>query len=225
MYKLQFLVLLLLFSVSCKQNKPKPLVIKKGTLKIEVKKDVIKDSISGYINPKLGLYSFKFDLDTAHLKLKKIKIYSDGKLVQTIKTNKECEHLDFSLIDWNFDGYKDITAIYNCGSGGCAYWIWNYSPKLNKFVYNTVLSERLGLEIDLVSKCIVFHFRDGVHLEYWDTMKYCNNKLVLVKGFTQKRWFDKDGNIWLKEIHKKVIHGVVRRTVDSMMIMENKKTK
>lgn len=35
----------------------------------------------------------------------------------------------FGLIDWNFDGYKDITVLDNCGTGGCAYWIWNYSKR------------------------------------------------------------------------------------------------
>jgi len=223
MKRLQFLFLILILSISCNQDKTKPVVVKKATPPIEVKKKyVINDSISGYINPRLGLYSFKFVTDTTKLSLKQIKIYDNGRLVQTINTNKICKNNQFSLIDWNFDGYKDISVVYNCGSGGCAYWIWNYSPKLKKFIYNSVLSEVLGLEMDSVSKYIVFHFRDGVHQEYWDTMKYNNNKLALVKGFSQERRNDKDGNIWLKKIHKKVIHGVVRRTIDSMMIMENK---
>jgi len=224
MKKINFLFLILVFSVSCVQEKSKPVVVKKVTPPIEIKKKVeINDSITGYINPKLDLYSFKFITDTAHLELKKIKIYREGKLVQTINTSKMCENNQFSLIDWNFDGYKDISVIYNCGSGGCAYWIWNYSPKLKKFVYNSVLSEVLGLEMDSVSKYIIFHYRDGYAEEFADTSKYINNKLVFVKGLSQERWNDKDGNTWVKKTRTKVIHGIKRTSVDSMMILEMKK--
>ena len=56
--------------------------------------------------------------------------------IQEIIANKSFEKKEFKLIDCNFDGYKDISVLYNCGSGGCAYWIWNYSAekKLIKIV-------------------------------------------------------------------------------------------
>ena len=223
MKKILFLFLILFLSVSCKQDKPKPVVVRKVTPPIEAKKkDVVKDSISGYINPKLALYGFKFITDTSHHELKKIKIYCDAKLVQTIKTKKECEHLDFSLIDWNFDGYKDITAIYNCGSGGCAYWIWNYSPKLKKFVYNSVLSGVLGLEIDSVSKYIVIHFRNGCKYESWDSLKYVKNDLKFVKGRERIICEDKTGKYEsvTKDIIIKKVNGKRKITsVDTVSVL------
>jgi hypothetical protein len=204
MKKINFLFLILIISVSCKQDKPKPVVVKEVTPLIEEKKTVvINDTISGYINPKLGLYSFKFITDT--FSLKKIRIYYEAKLVQTIKTNKMCENNQFSLIDWNFDGYKDISVISNCGSGGCAYWIWNYSPKLKRFVYNSTLSDVLGLEIDSVSKFIVFHFRDGCRSEKWDTMKYVNNRLVFVKGLYIERGTDGVSITRSKMVNNKIV--------------------
>lgn len=222
MKNINFLFFILILSVSCKQNKQKPVVLKKITPPIEVKKNVINDSISGFINPKLALYEFKFITDTSHHELKKIKIYCDSKLVQTIKTNKDCEHLDFSLIDWNFDGYKDITAIYNCGSAGCAYWIWNYSPILKKFVYNLTLSGVLGLEIDSVSKYIVIHFRNGCKYESWDSLKYVKNDLKFVKGRKRIICEDKTGKFEsiTKDIIVKKVNGKRKITsVDTVSVL------
>jgi hypothetical protein len=191
-------------------------VVKKDTPPIEVKKEyVINDSISGYINPKLGLYSFKFDL--ADYKLNKIKIYCVGKLVQTINTSKDVLDNELKLTDWDFDGYKDISVLYNCGSGGCAYWIWNYSPRLKKYVYNAVLSERLGLEIDSVSKYIVFHYRAGYQEESWDTMRYVNNKLVFVKGLFRER-----GPEWAFFTRSKMVNHKIVTTQDSCLIKDLK---
>ena len=215
MKQFKFLFLVLIFSFSCKQEKPKQVVEKKITPPVEVKKNIINDSISGYINPKLGFYGFKFITNMSHHELKKIKIYSDGKLVQTINTNKDIFDIDIKLTDWNFDGYKDITVFYNCGSGGCAYWIWNYSPKLKKFVYNSVLSEVLGLEMDSISKYIVFHYRAGYQEEKWDTMKYINNKLVFVKGLFRER-----GTNWAFFTRSKMVNNKIVTTHDSCLIKD-----
>ena len=207
-----FLFLLFIFFVSCIQEKQKPVVTKSITSAVKKNKIEINDSISGYINPKLGLYSFKFDLDTAHLRLNKIKIYCDGKLVQTINANKEVLDNELKLSDWNFDGYKDITVLYNCGSGGCSYWIWNYTPKLKKFVYNSILSEVSGLEMDSVLKYIVFHYRAGYQEESWDTMKYVNNKLVFVKGLFRER-----GPDWTFFTRSKLVNNRIVSTHDSCL--------
>ncbi len=236
----KILFLFIIFSVSCKQNKPEIEVEKKVTPPIEVKKtDVIKDSISDYINPKLGLFSFKFDIDTAYHKLNKIKIYSDGKLVQTIKTTNENNEIDLfhyekrlksgeyvdmnaiELIDWNFDGFKDISVFSRWGSSGCSYSIWIYSKSKKKFVYNNELSGRIGLEIDSVSKYIVFHVRIGTESEWWDTMQYVNNKLKYVKGLYRERWNDGTGRYWVKTTYEKKVRNHFVTKVDSFMIKDS----
>ena len=234
MYKLQIIILILIFSVSCNQEKPKPVVVKKVTPPIEVKKKyVINDSITDYINPKLGLYNFKFDLDTARQELNKIKIYCDGQLVQTIKTTKDNKQIEIhqfqiksksgkyedmkqiDLIDWNFDGYKDISVFTEWGSGGCTYAIWLYSKSKKKFIYSKELSY-MGLEIDSDSKYIVYHFRGGAESESWDTMQFVNNKLKFVRGvYQESRRNLKDSSYYLKKWHSKIVNNKSICTIDS----------
>jgi hypothetical protein len=166
----------------------------------------------------LRALSFKFNVDSSGYLLNTINIYSDNKQIQRIIANKEIERNQFQLIDWNFDGYKDISVLYNCGSGGCAYWIWNYSSKENRYIYNMELSEVLGLEIDTTDQHIVFHYRAGYWEEYWDSLKYKDNKLIFAKGLYRVRWNDSLGNTWVKNTYSKTINNVVITKTDSFII-------
>ncbi len=161
--------------------------------------------------------SFKFNLDSTGNLLKTIRVYSGNKLVQRIIANKVIEHHKFELIDWNFDGYKDISVLYGCGSGGCNYWIWNYSPKLNKYIYNKELSEVIGLEIDSFNQYVVFHYRAGFSEENLDTLTYKDNKLSFVKGLYRERWNDSKGNLWVKHTFSKLINNVLEIKTDSFI--------
>ncbi|WP_298288945.1 hypothetical protein [uncultured Lutibacter sp.] len=173
---------------------------------------IVGDKIAG------NQFSYKFNADsTGHL-LKSITVYSEGSKIQEIIANKATYDKKYGLIDWNFDGYKDITVLYNSGSGGCAYWIWNYSQNDGKFYYNDRLSEKLGLEIDPASKYIIFHYRAGWPEERWDTLKYLNNKLKFVKGLYQERWIDSDGNSWVKNTSREFINDEIIQSVDSLII-------
>lgn len=165
----------------------------------------------------LRALSFKFNVDSSGYLLKTINIYSDNKQIQRIIANKEIYRNEFQLIDWNFDGYKDISVLYNCGSGGCAYWIWNYSSKENRYIYNKELSEVLGLEIDTTDQYIVFHYRAGYSEENWDSLKYKDNKLLFVKGLYRERWNDSLGNSWVKNTYSKMIKNVVITKTDSFI--------
>ena len=162
-------------------------------------------------------FSFKFNLDSAGDLLKTIGVYSSNKLVQRIIANKVIEQHKFELIDWNFDGYKDISVLSGCGSGGCTYWIWNYSPKLNKYIYNKELSEVIGLEIDTFNQYIVIHYRAGFSEENWDTLTYKDNKLSFVKGLYRERWNDSQGNLWVKHTFSKLINNVLEIKTDSFI--------
>ena len=162
-------------------------------------------------------FSFKFNMDSAGDLLKTIGVYSSNKLVQKIIANKDIAQNKFELIDWNFDGYKDISVLYGCGSGGCNYWIWNYSPKLNKYIYNKELSEVIGLELDTFHQYIIFHYRAGFSEENWDTLKYKDNKLSFVKGLYRERWNDSQGNLWVKQTFSKLINNVMEIKTDSFI--------
>ena len=122
------------------------------------------------------------------------------------------------IIDCNFDGFKDISVLCNYGSGGCAYWIWNYSDKTKNFNFNTELSGNLGLEIDTISKFIIFHYRAGWQEEYWDSLNYQNSKLAFVKGVNVERWKDAKNKTWEKKTFRKHINGILKTRVDSAVI-------
>jgi len=161
--------------------------------------------------------SFKFNIDSSGYLLKTINVYFENIQIQNIIADKEIQFKEFQLIDWNFDGMKDITVLNNCGSGGCAYWIWNYSPKTNKYIYNKELSGVLGLEIDTTDQFIVFHYRTGFSEEYWDSLRYINNKLQFVKGLYRERWNDSLGNSWVKNTYSKMNNKVVITHIDSFI--------
>jgi hypothetical protein len=170
----------------------------------------------------LRALSFKFNVDSSGYLLESINIYSENKLIQRIIANKEILHMEvyhneFQLIDWDFDGFKDISVLHNCGSGGCAYWIWNYSSKENKYIYNKELSGYLGLEIDSTEQYIVFHFRAGYAQERWDSLKYENNKLLFVKGLFRERYNDSLGNFWVRNTFSKMKNNVVISKTDSFI--------
>lgn len=236
MKKISLVLCILIFSLSCKhvkinQNGNQSLVIKNTSLdSVLVDKSPVfevdnKDKpfcirIIGNINSDSDIFKFTFISDSSGHVLRKIIIYKNEKLFQTINTNKDVLDREFKLIDWNFDGYKDICVLYNCGSGGCAYWIWNYSKAKNKFIYNKQLSEILGLEMDSVSKFIVYHYRCGYQEEYWDTMKYVNNKLVFVKGLFRERGMD-----WAFFTRRKMVNNKVVTTHDSCLIEDMKPEK
>jgi len=176
------------------------------------------DSIASYKIDGVRQLSFKFNVDTSGYLLKSIIVYSDKIPIQIISANKSIEKKDFQLIDWNFDGYKDITARYNCGSGGCAYWIWNYSKESGEFYYNEELSDNLGLGIDSLSKYIIYHYRAGFSEENWDTLQYQNNKLSFVKGLYIQRWGDTLNRTWAQYTHTKMVTNKLFTTVDSPIV-------
>ena len=173
-----YYLLILFFIASCNSNKNE---VKKEKMKKEIKiVELNKKVTDSIVDPDFPNNSFKFNIDSTGYVLNSIFVYSDSKCIQKINSNKDIESNEFELIDWNFDGYKDISVVYNCGSGGCAYWIWNYIPKSNNYEYNKELSEVLGLEMDLKQKQIIFHHRFGDQDEYWRYYKYINNKLTLI---------------------------------------------
>jgi hypothetical protein len=176
------------------------------------------DSIELKANELHSQLNFKFNVDSLGNTLKSIVIYSDLIKIQEISTNKSIEKPDFLLIDWDFDGFKDITVLYNCGSGGCTYWIWSYSKESKKYYYNKELSEVLGLEIDTAHKFIIIHTREGFQKENWDAVIYANYKLNFVTGLSEERWDDLKGNSWIKRTKKHVMKNKIISISDSSMV-------
>jgi hypothetical protein len=192
-------------------------IVKKQKPKIKLDYQLLFDSI--ICNPIAGKeqLSYKFNIDSTNDFLKSIIVYADFKEMQKINVNQRVEGNKFQLIDWNFDGYKDISVLSNSGSGGSTYFIWNYIPKSSKYVYNKDLSENLGLEIDSISKYIIFHYRAGYPEEKWDTFSYVNNKLHFLKGVYQERFSD-GKNDWVKRSRSIILNNKLIETVDSFIV-------
>lgn len=171
---------------------------------------MITDSIVNYKLDKSHIFKFKFyysDSTDGPLCLVKIKIYSNDSLIQTIVTKKVIlGSIKQQLIDYNFDGYKDISVRYNCGSGGCAYWIWKYNKTDKKYHYAKEISEMLGLNIDEPNKNIVFNYRGGFEEQHWSTYKYVDDKLIFVKGLLEKRAVSSD-TIFIEKVYKRKVNG------------------
>ena len=215
-----FFLITIVCYYSCTTKNNKPIIDNQLVLESENNNSVItakEDSIPPTKISNSKTFSFKFNADSSGYYVKTINIYTDNTLLQKITANKEIECKLFQLIDWNFDGFKDITVLNNCGSGGCAYWIWNYSQKEQKYIYNKELSEVLGLEIDIPNKYIVFHYRAGYPEEFWDTLQYKNDKLQFVKGLFRERFNDSLGNSWVKNTYKKLVDEVIITKVDSFI--------
>ena len=124
----------------------------------------------------LQTFSIQPQKGTRETELKKILIYSSNQLVQTIEHNGEC--LDFELMDWNFDGYNDISVLFDAGAtGNTSYRVWFYNKMKGVFEIDKDFLEGSNF-IDTIQKYVVHHYRQGGDSEFWGYYKYKNNKLV-----------------------------------------------
>jgi hypothetical protein len=155
-----------------------------------------------------------FSDDTS--KINSISVFSGEKKIQEVKVENEFAE-NAELIDWNFDGFKDLSVKCSAGSGGQPYDIWMYSKKNKKFVFNKEISGRYLL-IDSINKRIVFYRRDGYEFVFWDTMKFEKDKLIFDRGTAITQWIDSNDNIWKKTHSVKFRNGKYTSKIDSSII-------
>jgi hypothetical protein len=181
---------------------------------------IIGDSIIENKIENIPQMSYRFiSLDSGFI-LHEIKVYRDTKLIQKITVNEPFDKKQIRLIDWNFDGYKDISVVSECGSAGCSYLIWNYVPTKYKYEFNDELSNKIGLELDSVAKKIIFHYRFGFAEENWDTFKYIDNKLEFEKGLYRTRFNNEKGDCWLHNYYSKKVRNKIINSEDSVIIIK-----
>ena len=146
-----------------KENR-KPITAKKN----------LKISKTLTLNNKKGIFKIKYELSN-ETELVKIKIYHANHL-QTIDYDKDFIKLE--LLDWNFDGLKDLSILENEGAtGNSFYHVWNFNPSSNLFEKNHEIKGSMYL--DTINKYVVNHLREGFQLEYWDYLTYEGSKLKL----------------------------------------------
>jgi hypothetical protein len=86
------------------------------------------------------VYSLKLNVDPNNEIDKYIQVYLNGQKHQKIEFSDYVEGNYIQLIDWNFDGYRDISVVYSSGSGGISYMIYNFNPIKGTFVKDKNLS-------------------------------------------------------------------------------------
>jgi hypothetical protein len=161
-------------------------------------------------------YSFKLNVDPNNEIDKYIQVYLNGQKHQKIKFTDYVEGNYIQLIDWNFDGFRDISVVYSSGSGGISYMIYNFNPIKGTFVKDKNLSGK-GLLIDSVNHFIVDHWRTGADSENWDTCTYENGKLHFIKGLYLEHYLNEKG-YWEKQTRSRVVNNKRIQTVDSVLL-------
>jgi hypothetical protein len=144
------------------------------------------------------------------LRKNSIIVKSGIRVFQTIKLRSPLAE-EFELIDWNFDGYKDVSIRFLSGSAGVSYEIYNYDKVKNRFILNRELLDNY-LQIDSIHQRVVFTFSSGCDIKNWDTMKYVNNKLVFEKGLNLTRL--PDNLVRVKS--SKMIEGKIIEKIDTI---------
>ncbi len=173
----------------------------------ELKWKSIIDSLEYSIIPKAGRLVAE---------LSKLNIYKSNKLVQTINYDGDCYSLE--LIDWNFDGYKDISILYDAGAtGNTSYRIWFYNPMKGEFVYESKFLNG-NYFIDTNKRFIIKHYREGSQFEIWEYYTCKNNKLLFNHSKEVQLLNYREKGTWEKITHKLIRANKEIITCDSVEV-------
>jgi hypothetical protein len=113
------------------------------------------------IHPDLPVFTFHFPgkTDNTFGDVEIIK-GKNGKVIQTIESSTDPGAIApaavknvLVAVDANFDGYKDLQILNNCGgTGNCSYDFYLYDPKTGQFVHNKFLSDLTTPSFDVAKK-------------------------------------------------------------------------
>lgn len=178
----------------------------------------IEDSISNIaINDNLN-FNFKLIVSADSISLNQIRVYQKKELIQTINIDNVIWSKYCQFLDWNFDGFKDLSIRVNCSATGmCTYWVWNFNPSTNKFILNKDVSGILGWEIDRKNKQLINYYREGANHEFKRVYKYIIGKLKLIKSI-DKQIYNYDSVLWKVTTTKKFEGDKIIRSKDSTII-------
>jgi hypothetical protein len=145
------------------------------------------------ISPELPVFNFSF-LGDANNNLGTLEITEDPSttIVQKLErftdwgmvsTADELEKNLLTLVDANFDGYKDLQILSNCGAtGNCSYDFFIYDSVTNRFVHDEFLSNNLcSPGFDAKKKQIVTHSNSSASDWGSDTYQYEDGHFTLIR--------------------------------------------
>lgn len=85
-------------------------------------------------------------------------------------------------VDANFDGYKDVPILIECGAtGNCSYDFYLYDPTTNKFVHNAFLSNLGTFQLDSAKKQLTASSNSSASDWEDDTYQYNAGQYSLIK--------------------------------------------
>ena len=113
---------------------------------------------------------------------------NDSQVIQTIENETDPgmvapRHAEdvLSPVDANFDGYKDLQILNNCGgTGNCAYDFYLYDPATNEFVRNDFLSNLSSPKFHDPSKQVTTHSHGSASDWESDTYQYEKGRYTLI---------------------------------------------
>ncbi len=112
-------------------------------------------------------------------------------------------HTGFYVEDVNFDEFADIRLVqFIPASPNVPYFYWLYNPKTKKFEYAQNFEKIYSPQVKQKEKIIVSHWRALAVSHGIDYFKIINNKPVLVKRISRKKFPDKPG--YLITVKKRV---------------------
>jgi hypothetical protein len=111
-----------------------------------------------------------------------------GKAIQTIESSTEPGLVApagvkdvLSVVDANFDGYKDLRILNQCGgTGNCSYGFYLYDPKLGQFVQNNFLSDLTTPSFDVAKKQVTTSSNSSVADWQSETYQYKDGQYTLI---------------------------------------------
>ena len=99
-----------------------------------------------------------------------------------------------TAVDANFDGYKDLQLLSNCGAtGNCSYDFYLYDPKANQFVHNDFLTSLTSPSFDQAKKQVTTHSNSSAADWNTETYQYRDGQYTLI--YRQESSWDRDGQV------------------------------
>ena len=141
------------------------------------------------IHPKASVLVFHFpgkeDNSFGNLEIQE----ESGKVIQTIENETEpglvmparVESV-LQAVDANFDGYKDLQLLSNCGgTGNCAYTFYLFDPATGRFVVNGFLSDLTTPSFDAATKQVTSSSNSSAADSQSEIYQYGNGQYTLIR--------------------------------------------
>ena len=150
-------------------------------------------------------YFFELKPDVELNTISHIDVVSDGVVLQMIDTSDLSQPVYqgqefFTVIDANFDHYKDISLVLWSGAtGNAGHGFWLFNPEKNIFIYNEELSSLTSPVFDVKQKKIFSHANGGMAgCIYGDAWYTFNNAGVLEISEEEIQDYDNSKNIFVR---------------------------